>query len=511
MLRGVTGTEQPAIVPRWEWRTFGDDLDDAERRFAELEPTRQQESEETYLLSSESDASVKVRAGLMDVKRLEAVDADGLEQWRPVLKGEFPLPAEQVTWLVEEALGTRAPRLARETYSLEELLDDVVGPSPSLQAVAVEKRRKHFPVGTAMAELTELVAGGRSTRTIAVESEDPTAVVAAVAELGLSGRPNTNMSAGLKELVGPGGERYAVIDVGTNSVKLHVAERSPGGWKRILDRSEVTRLGEGLEETGSLGVEPIARTVEAIVGMAGEARGLGAREIAAVGTAGMRIAANSSELIDAVEARAGIRIEVISGEEEGRLAYVAARAGLGLGDERAVVFDTGGGSSQFTFGRGGEVDERFSVNVGAVRFTEAFGLAGPVSEEVLEQALGAIGADLDRLDGRPRPALVVALGGAVTNLAAVKHSLATYDPDVVQGTVLDLVEIDRQLELYRTRTAEERREIVGLQPARAEVILAGTCIVRSVLGKLGSDSLTVSDRGLRHGVLVDRFGSGTTA
>jgi exopolyphosphatase/guanosine-5'-triphosphate,3'-diphosphate pyrophosphatase len=100
------------------------------------------------------------------------------------------------------------------------------------------------------------------------------------------------------------------------------------------------------------------------------------------------------------------------------------------------------------------------------------------------------------------------MGGALTNLAAVRHGLATYDPDVVQGTVLDRAEIDRQIELYRTRTADERREIVGLQPKRAEVILAGACIVRTVLDKLHCDELTVSDRGLRHGLLVERFSAG---
>ena len=100
------------------------------------------------------------------------------------------------------------------------------------------------------------------------------------------------------------------------------------------------------------------------------------------------------------------------------------------------------------------------------------------------------------------------MGGALTNLAAVKHGLAEYDPDVVQGTVLDRAEIDRQIELYRTRTADERRAIVGLQPNRAEVILAGACVVRTVLAKLGRDSLVVSDRGLRHGLIVDRFGLG---
>jgi exopolyphosphatase/guanosine-5'-triphosphate,3'-diphosphate pyrophosphatase len=123
----------------------------------------------------------------------------------------------------------------------------------------------------------------------------------------------------------------------------------------------------------------------------------------------------------------------------------------------------------------------------------------------VDAARDAIAADLGRLDGRATPANVIAMGGAVTNLAAVKHGLTAYDPEVVQGTVLDRAEIDRQIELFRTRTAAERRSLVGLQPARAEVILAGACIVRTVLDKLGNDSLTVSDRGLRYGVLAERF------
>src|SRR5205823_10245756 len=117
--------------------------------------------------------------------------------------------------------------------------------------------------------------------------------------------------------------------------------------------------------------------------------------------------------------------------------------------------------------RGKEVEERFSVNVGAARFTERYGLDGPVSKEVLAEAFEAIAADLARLDGRPTPDALVGLGGAVTNLAAVKHQLTAYDAEVVQGTVLDLAEIDRQIELYRTSTAEERNRIVGLQPQRA--------------------------------------------
>src|SRR5262245_59264051 len=163
--------------------------------------------------------------------------------------------------------------------------------------------------------------------------------------------------------------RYAVIDVGTNSVKFHVGEKGPDGvWRTIVDRAEVTRIGDRLAETGEINAEAMERTVVAIAGMVAEARRNGAADIAAVGTMGLRTARNSDAFIALVERRAGLRIEVISGEEEGRLAYLAVKAGLGLDDGALVVFDTGGGSTQFTFGHGSVVDERFSLNVGAVRY-----------------------------------------------------------------------------------------------------------------------------------------------
>ena len=301
--------------------------------------------------------------------------------------------------------------------------------------------------------------------------------------------------------------RYAVIDVGTNSVKLYVAELAPDrSWRTIVDRAELTRLGAGLEDGGEVSPVALERTATAIAGMAEEARRGGALVIATVGTAGLRIARNRDAVIAAIAASTGITVEVITGDDEGRLAYVAVRESIGLVEGALVVFDAGGGSIQVTFGRGPLVEERFSVDVGAVRYAERFGLAGPVTPPVLREARAAISADLSRLDGRQAPDALVAMGGTVTNLAAVMDGLAVYDPDVVRGTVLDRSEIDRQIELYRTRDAEARRAIVGLQPERADVILSGACIVRTVMEKLAMESLTVSDRGLRHGLLVERFG-----
>jgi exopolyphosphatase/guanosine-5'-triphosphate,3'-diphosphate pyrophosphatase len=423
------------------------------------------------------------------------------------MKGSFPLPAATVAQVLQ-ALGLPLPSPVPDALTQDQFMARFATAGGSVRAVSVHKRRVRYLIGGCTAELSEVTAAGRSTRTLAVESEDAAAVIAAVRSLGLGGWVNTSYPRGLAALVDGTGERYAVVDAGTNSIKFIVAEATAGGaWRTLVDRAEITRLGEGLSPGGAILDSARDRAVAAVADMANEARRYGVRAIAAVGTAGLRMSSNGAQVVAGVHAKSGVAIEIISGDEEARLAFVAARAGLGLERGSLVIFDTGGGSSQFTFGHDAVIDERFSVDVGAVRYTERYRLDREVSDQTLREALAAIASDLSRLDSRAPPDALAAMGGAVTNLAAVRHGLATYDPDVVQGTVLDRAEIDRQIELYRTRDAEARRRIVGLQPKRAEVILAGACIVRTVMGKLGKPQLTVSDRGLRHGVLAERFGS----
>jgi len=492
------------IVPRWEWRSFGQSFGGAERRLAALPPHGVQESDELYLLSAAA-ANVKVRSALMDIKVLTQVNADGLEQWIPVMKSRFPLSAAE-TAKVLEALGLPAPALPGASDTLDQFLDDFAKPGGAIRAVAVHKRRTRYTVGGCMAELSEVVANGQPTRTIAVESEDAAAVIRAVRDLGLGGYTNVSYPRGLAALLDGAPARFAVIDVGTNSVKFHIGERgADGGWRTLVDRAAVTRLGEGFGTQPVINADALERTAAAIEGMVGDARQHGVVAVAAVGTAGLRIAANADDAIAAIGARTGVQVEVVSGEDEGRLAYLAARSGLGTFTGSLVVFDTGGGSSQFTFGHDAVVDERFSVEVGAVGFTERYELDGAVSPEALRQVMAAMSAALSRLAGRAVPDALVGMGGVVTNLTAVMHRLATYDPAVVHGSVLDLAEIDRQIELYRSMDAATRRSIVGLQPKREDVILAGACIVRTVMDTLGKDRFTVSDRGLRHGVLAERF------
>ncbi len=494
------------IQPRWEWRTFGRRFGAAENAFAAMTSTGIQDSDELYLISVDGD-TVKIRDGLLDIKRLREVDADGLQRWEPVLKADFPISTSDVA-SVFEALRAPLPALERESYTLDQFLEEVIGDDGPVRRVPVHKHRVRYTVNGCTSEVTDATVDGRPVRTIAIESPDATAVLDAVRQVGLEGFVNTSYPKGVAAVLDGRQPRHAVIDVGTNSVKFHVGERDASNvWRRIVDRAVVTRLGEGLVQGGGIGAGPRDRTATAIADMVREALDLDVVAIVAVGTAGLRAAANSSEVINAFRERAGITVTTITGEEEGRLAYLAAIQRNGHPEGSVAVFDTGGGSSQFTFGFDTRVDERFSLPVGAVRYTERFGLGSAVTADVLAEARAAIDADLARIDGRPPPDRLIAMGGVVTNLAAIKLGLATYDPDVVNNSTLDRAEIDRQIEIFRGLDADARRTIVGMQPARADVILAGACIVRAVMDKLGQDELTVCDRGLRHGLLDERFGA----
>jgi exopolyphosphatase/guanosine-5'-triphosphate,3'-diphosphate pyrophosphatase len=187
------------IVPRWEWRSFAASFGEADERFRELPPGKMNTSDELYLLSPHCDANVKVRDGLMDIKTLEQADARGLEQWRPVMKVAFPLPAEAIA-RVCSALQV-APVPPRDTYTLEAMQAELTHPFRGVRAVPIHKRRQRYMVGGCVAELTELTAHGRATRTVAIESEDPARVWDAVEAMHLQRYENVSYPRGLKRLL----------------------------------------------------------------------------------------------------------------------------------------------------------------------------------------------------------------------------------------------------------------------------------------------------------------------
>jgi exopolyphosphatase / guanosine-5'-triphosphate,3'-diphosphate pyrophosphatase len=189
------------IIPRWEWRTFGQSFGEADEKFAALVPKDVQDSQELYFLSSVADENVKVRDQLMDIKALEQVNSDGLEQWKPVMKAGFPIASAEVT-KVFAALGVTCPTPSRPAYTMEQFVEELVEPEPRLRRVFVNKRRSRYTIDGCMAEMTEVVADGKKIRTVALELEDPARVIATVRKVGLGGFKNINYPQGLKQLIG---------------------------------------------------------------------------------------------------------------------------------------------------------------------------------------------------------------------------------------------------------------------------------------------------------------------
>ncbi len=189
------------LVSRWEWRTFGQNFGAAEPRFAALAALKVQSSEEIYLLAAGSDANVKVRDQLLDIKVLERVDSNGLEQWRPALKEPFPLAAPAIAQ-VRAALGLPAKLLTGDTMPLEKLLAESAASHGAVRAVTVKKTRTRYDIHGCVSELTDVFADGTHVRTVAIEDADPAKVIAAVVAMGLDGYRNTSYPRGLKQVVG---------------------------------------------------------------------------------------------------------------------------------------------------------------------------------------------------------------------------------------------------------------------------------------------------------------------
>jgi exopolyphosphatase/guanosine-5'-triphosphate,3'-diphosphate pyrophosphatase len=189
------------IIPRWEWRTFGEAFGEAEARINAHPKDRVRTSSEVYILSRASRDNTKIRDMLMDIKTLQQVNDDRLEQWFPVMKAGFPL-AVPVLQDVFRAWNAPAPSFARDAYGYDEFLKEIVGPHPDLRMVAVDKERHGFMINGCIVEIADLKFDGRPIRTVAVEMEDPGAVIRTVRELGLDGFENVNYLKALKRFAG---------------------------------------------------------------------------------------------------------------------------------------------------------------------------------------------------------------------------------------------------------------------------------------------------------------------
>jgi hypothetical protein len=189
------------IIPRWEWRTFTNDLGKAEENIRKFPEGKTRESSEVYILSEVSMDNTKVRDNLMDIKTLQQVNEDRLELWLPIMKGTFPLPVSEIE-KVFKCFRVALPKFGRQEYTFEQYLDEVIKPSKLLKAVNVMKKRTGFTINNCIVEIAEVKVEEKWIKTAAVEMEDPALVIKTVRELGLEAFPNINYLRGLKNLVG---------------------------------------------------------------------------------------------------------------------------------------------------------------------------------------------------------------------------------------------------------------------------------------------------------------------
>lgn len=307
--------------------------------------------------------------------------------------------------------------------------------------------------------------------------------------------------------------RFATIDVGTNSVLLLVADRTPEGrFEAVAERAEITRLGRGVDQSRRLSPEGMEATLSVITAYAQEARSLGAEGIAVSATSAARDAQNGREFLDAAQARAGVTVEIISGELEAQLSFSSAH--MDFASEAAgplLVIDIGGGSTEFIYGNSaGHVDFRHSFDVGSVRLTERFVRTDPLSAEERTRLSSFLKETFAALPPPPPAAELVGVAGTVTTLFAVQNRVDPYDSAIVHGGTLTRAELEKLVDRLCGLPLAERRALPGLQPKRADVIPAGALILLEALRALGLDRCRVSDRGLRWGLMAHRFGAPRT-
>jgi exopolyphosphatase/guanosine-5'-triphosphate,3'-diphosphate pyrophosphatase len=300
--------------------------------------------------------------------------------------------------------------------------------------------------------------------------------------------------------------RVAAIDIGTNTVLLLVAQRAAREADRVVaERATITRLGEGVDRTRRLSPAAIARTNACLEAYALVVRDLGVDRLSVVGTSAMRDAGGGDEIREKVRFLFGVEARVLTGEEEARLTFRGGLSGLATkADEETFVFDVGGGSTEVVIGRqdGERAVTTFaaSYDVGSVRMTERCVLHDPPSREELSNVEEAAARAFASVPAMSVARIPVGIAGTMTTLAAVSLGLVSYDGARVHGHVMTVDALREVVDRLASLTIEMRRRVPGMEPNRADVIVAGGIIALALLDRWGAAAVRVSDRGVRWGL-----------
>lgn len=312
---------------------------------------------------------------------------------------------------------------------------------------------------------------------------------------------------------GPVPVRRAVVDIGTNSVKLLVGDVGDGGVNPVLELSRQTRLGRDFYPRRRLHPGPVAETAAAVAEFCRQARATGAAAVRAFATSAAREAVNPETLLEAVRAAAGLEVEILTGDQEARWSFAGVMSDPRLRDVTALVLDVGGGSTEVTLGRRDRIRCHCSLPLGAVRLLHELAPPDPPTPTDLERAEQRVRAFLDtELAPRLQPRLaefppdtveLVGTGGTATVLAMMAQGWTRFERERVDGYTLRRCAVAEWLERLWSLPLARRRQIPGLPPERADVILTGVLIYEAVMARFGFPALRVSTRGLRYAALLE--------
>ena len=313
----------------------------------------------------------------------------------------------------------------------------------------------------------------------------------------------------------------AGIDIGTNSIRLLVADVSGTTFHELQSARTITRLGQDLERTSAISDGAWSRSLLVLQEFSDIINKHQTLQTVAVGTSALRRAANSSAFIAEVQQRTGIRIRIISGEEEALLTLRGVKHALSpRGDLSqdpllsSLIFDIGGGSTELIVTRDGAIAAAESLHLGAVYLTDRFLKHVPPLPGEIDALVSLIRKELDAWEDRMlertgmRPEAVEILAGTagtITTLASMDLNMTDYDPLRINGYTLTKAALDRMVHELSAASPEERHTIIGLESGREDIILAGALVAKGIMDRCGKDELLVSDWGLREGIVFDLF------
>lgn len=316
----------------------------------------------------------------------------------------------------------------------------------------------------------------------------------------------TLSSTGSHQLRNDSDIRISAIDIGSNSIRMTIADVSPTGVIRVVDEMKAApRLGAGLDKKGSLSEIAIQNALSTLTRMATLATQLGVKRTEVVATSAVREASNGEQFLKLVRAETGLKVRVLRGEDEARLSFRSALAHFDLGVGRAVVMDIGGGSLELALSADGLVERLISLPLGAIRMTELY-LGPPGKKKGMRKLRKHVRLELRRhLSARHWHAVrITCSGGTFTSLAAIYLArVGMESAKTVHGTIIPRIELEHMVDMLHNMSQEERQAVPGLSEARSDIIVAGLAVAAEVAARVEAKELVISGYGIREGILLE--------